>query len=266
MISINDLKYGVLLIATVLIIACFEPGAAVLGAVHEAYKGSNFNMVMEAAKQGFTGKEAISVRDVINIGAQRGAPFLVDLQKMFSKDATVNQKKQVSTSKAASTKNRPPLHNRDALTSIRIEGTKEFNQAITNALKTLEAKAPSHYDRISRYVESIEYTPKANMGEIIAYVNPEKASGRIFFVKLPYKESDDYEYISTLVHESRHIEQYYASPEMFRDTSLVEHDAVRVSVEALKQVGAPKRVIDLCIDSLKTKWWENNYDYTPPPK
>jgi hypothetical protein len=172
---------------------------------------------------------------------------------------------QTTIPKAVPAEGRPPYKNRDALTSIKIEGTKEFNEKIIKALKTLKEKAPTHYDRISKYIASTEYTPKTNADNIIAYVQPAKTGGRLFFVSLHPKDYENFRYISTLVHESRHIEQYHTSPEMFRDIGLVEHDAVRVEVEALKQVGAPQAFIDACIDMLQSRWWENKNHFEPPP-
>jgi hypothetical protein len=173
---------------------------------------------------------------------------------------------QTAPQKAVPPEGRPPYHDRDALISVRIEGTKEFNQSIIKALKTLKEKAPTHYDRVGKYVTTIEYTPQTNADNIIAYVQPTNKDGRMFFVSLHSKDYENYKYVSTLVHESQHMEQYFTSPEMFRDIGLIEHDAVRVEVEALKQVGAPQIFIDSTIDLLKSKWWENKPHFEPPPQ
>lgn len=58
-----------------------RPGAAVRGAVYEAYKGSNAGAMWDAARQGFTGQKKVQGSDVMNIAAQRGAPLAVAAQK-----------------------------------------------------------------------------------------------------------------------------------------------------------------------------------------
>lgn len=185
---------------------------------------------------------------------------------IFDKVLTTT-KIQTGTQKTISSKGHPPYHDRDALTSVKIEGTVEFHKNVTKALNILKEKAPTHYERIGKYVTSIEYTPKTKTGNTLAYVQPAKTSGRVFFVKLPSKnEYEINEYAAALIHESRHIEQYHASPEMFRDIGLVEHDAVRVEVEALNQIGAPQVYINSLIDLLKSKWWENEPHFDPPPQ
>ncbi|MFZ5634170.1 MAG: hypothetical protein ACOY40_15115 [Bacillota bacterium] len=257
-----------LLILAVLVICYFAPpGAAVRSAVYEVYRGSNINTILEAAKNGFIGKECVSGQDIINIAAQRGVPLAQFIQKkIFPADIKTTQKIQTIAPKAVPPEGHPPYYKRDALASVRIEGTKEFNDEIIKALKLLKERAPEHYQRVGNYVSSIEYAPKTDPRNIIAYVNPSKTENRVFFISLAPKDKYKiYRYVSAITHESRHLEQFYSLPEIFRDMSLVEHDAVSIEIDALKKVGAPQIFIDASIDTLKDRWWETNLDFDSPP-
>jgi hypothetical protein len=168
-----------------------------------------------------------------------------------------------------------PVDGRDALTEIRIEGTEEFNGHILSALGLLKQKAPAHYYRVGKYISSIEYTPKTDNANIFAYVYPSKEGCRMFFVSEPIvrgfgaaanrRQMMVYVYAGAMVHEARHIEQYFSMPSMV-DAEARERDAVNVQVEALSQIGADKTIINDQIESLKTKWWENHFDFDSPPQ
>ncbi|MFZ5634169.1 MAG: transglycosylase SLT domain-containing protein [Bacillota bacterium] len=58
-----------------------RPGAAVRGAVYEAYSGGGTGRVLEAAKKGFTGRENITGRQVLEKAAERGVPLAQAAQK-----------------------------------------------------------------------------------------------------------------------------------------------------------------------------------------
>ncbi|MCL4440802.1 MAG: hypothetical protein M1609_09515 [Firmicutes bacterium] len=167
-----------------------------------------------------------------------------------------------------------PVDDRDALTETRIEGTEEFVFHIKAALKLLKESAPAHYYRVGKYVSSIEYTPKADNKNIFAYVYPLKEGCRMFFVSEPIVVGFGavanrnlmlaYTYAGALVHEARHIEQYFVMPDMVEDEKR-ELDAVASQVEALKLIGASELIINNQIRALETRWWENHVDFDSPP-
>lgn len=62
-----------------------RPGAAVRGAVYQAYKGGGAADAWESAKKGFTGQEKVHGSDIVDVAAERGAPFARSIKNTDSK-------------------------------------------------------------------------------------------------------------------------------------------------------------------------------------
>lgn len=174
----------------------------------------------------------------------------------------------IAPSSKAATRDNQTHSNHDALSSIKIEGTKEFNEQVIKALKLLKDKTPDDYARVGKYVTSIEYTPKTDPGGLMAYVRPSEEYGRIFVVTMP-TDLVLYNMAGIIVHESRHLEQYHTNHNMQNDHKKLEEDAINTEFRAYQKIGVPKDIIE---NGLKTKLnaisgegWRYKKLYNPPP-
>ncbi len=151
---------------------------------------------------------------------------------------------------------------------IKITGIGDCVSKTKKALDLLRNKAKSHYDTIVKYVGIIECT-RAQSGMYV-WENPPRyqvgkatvGSGSI---------TDTIWYAGTIAHDAYHSKQYHdylyenlttnVPAEVYTGRN-AEAQCLEVQYDALRKIGATKRILDYITNVIKSEWWEVPLDKT----
>lgn len=132
--------------------------------------------------------------------------------------------------------------------NLKVIGDISCKENTRSALELLKNGVPRYYDRVIRYIGTIECIVSGSV--VYPWQNPP-----LFRVGKETVNAGTFWYASVLVHEACHIELY--SKGLTWKGEVPEKTCLEMQYSFLVKVGADKGLLDYTRDIINSEWWKN---------
>ena len=225
----------------------------------------------------WNGKSDLSFNELKQLLDKTGWRKNSDLQEYFQIRCADNDTGYYSNTVSISL---PQFKNKPSY-QIQIIGAGYYTARINDALNLLKKKAPTYYDRITKYVKYIKLAPDEKKCGMCTYPNTDTCSKQpTIYICQPYIERlyattdkyyNDYIYdiASSFIHEATHLKLFqdylwehpgidcYDVPYDVYGNRQGETRCLLAEYDVLKQIGAPQKYLDWVYrEVIDSEWWE----------